>query len=75
MKTYISILISSDSAKASNISEIFTQLGFERIFGGQDFVYTWKEDVTTTEVLEFMDNVQNKLKGMKVRYNITTIKD
>ena len=75
MKTYVSILISSESDKASNISEVLNKLGFETTLGGYDFVYDWHEDVTTAEVLNFMDDIQNKLKGMNIRFNISTIKD
>jgi len=38
-------------------------------------VYDWKNhEVTPTEVVNFVDKVQNKLKGMNVRFSITTIK-
>ena len=75
MKTYISILISSEGDKASNITEKLTDLGFETTLGGHDFVYDWKKkEITPMEVINFVDKVQNQLKGMNVRFSITTIK-
>lgn len=75
MKTYISIFISSEGDKASRITEKLTGLGFETTLGGHDFVYDWKnKEITPTEVINFVDKVQNQLRGMNVRFSITTIK-
>lgn len=74
MKTYISVLISSEGSQASTISEILCNLGFKTTMGSYDFEYDWKDNVEHTEVESFIDDVQNKLKGKNVRFNITTIK-
>ena len=74
MRTYLSVLISADGEKASNITKTLRSLGFETTMGSYDFVYNWGKDVVYSDVESFIDNVQNKLKGMNVRFNITTIK-
>jgi hypothetical protein len=75
LKTYISIFISSEGSKASRITEILCDMGFETTLGSHDFVYDWKnKEVTPTEVINFVDKVQNHLKGMNVRFSISTIK-
>ncbi|WP_455391564.1 hypothetical protein [[Eubacterium] cellulosolvens] len=73
MKTYVSVLLSSDGANASNITEILGQMGFISVIGSYDFVYDWKDNVTTSEVIEFLDTVHQKLKGLNIWYNITTV--
>ena len=75
MKTYLSVLISSEGTSASDITEQLQNLGFETTMGSHDFVYDWKNnDVATEEVITFVDKVQRKLKGMNVRFNLTTFK-
>jgi len=74
LKTYLSVLVSADGEKASEITKILRSLGFETTMGSYDFVYNWKKDIVYSDVESFIDNVQSKLKGMNVRFNITTIK-
>ena len=75
LKTYISIFLSTEGDRASNITEKLTNMGFETTLGSHDFVYDWKnKEVTPTEVINFVDKVQNHLKGTNVRFNISTIK-
>ena len=75
MKTYISMFISSEGAKASEITKTMTDLGFRTTLGSHDFVYDWKDkDKAPEEVVNFIDSVQNKLKGMNIRFSIATLK-
>ena len=75
MRTYISVMISSEGSLASEITEILREEGFETTLGSHDFVYNWKKkDVTSAEVINFVDKIQRKLKGMNVRFSLTTIK-
>ena len=68
-------MISSEGSMASDITERLKNLGFETSMGSHDFVYTWKDkDIAPTEVIKFVDKVQNQLKGMGVRFSTTTIK-
>lgn len=74
MKTYISLMISSEGSLASEISEILEDLGFRTTFGSHDFSYDWKKnEVPHSEVKSFIDNVQDQLKGKNVKFNITTL--
>jgi hypothetical protein len=74
LKTYISVFISSEGEKASDITDLLRNLGFDTTFGSYDFVFDWKKKVEYKDVESFIDTVQNKLKGMDVRFNITTVK-
>lgn len=74
MKTYVTVTISSEGEKASIIAERFKKLGFKSTLGTHDFVYEWKEkDVVPMRVINFVDKVQEKLKGMNVLLNFTTL--
>ena len=74
MRTYITVTISSEGAKASEINERFHELGFSTTLGSHDFVYDWKEkSLTADQVINFIDKVQTKLKGMNVMISATTI--
>lgn len=73
MKTYVEIFVSSEGEKASRIVEILTDLGFQPSFGEQDFVYHWKKNVLLPEILRFIDQIQNRLKGTGVLLKFTTI--
>jgi hypothetical protein len=74
MKTYVEVYVSSDGAKASEIMEIMTNLGFKSSYGEQDFVFNWKKEVVLAEILKFVDKIQSKLKGTGVFLKFTTIK-
>ena len=63
MKTYIEIYFSADGMKASVISEKLHEIGLKPTIGEHDHVYNWKESVPLSEVLQFVDRVQSKLKG------------
>lgn len=74
MKTYVEVYVSADGAKASEILEILTNIGFQSAFGEQDFVFNWKKEVVLPEILKFVDKIQSKLKGTGVLLKFTTIK-
>jgi len=74
MKTYVEVLVSSEGGKASEITAIFKELGFDTAFGDHDFVYNWKEKAGMEQVLTFIDHVQGRLKGMGVTLNFSTIR-
>jgi hypothetical protein len=75
LKTYLSLMISSEGSLASEITQKLRNLGFNTNLGSHDFVYDWKDrDVAPAEVINFVDRVQGQLKGMGVRFSTTTIK-
>ena len=63
MKTYVEVYVSADGEKASVITENLLEIGLKPAIGEHDFVYSWKDNVTLSEVLKFVDHVQSKLKG------------
>ena len=73
MKTYVEVIVSTEGEKASVLTDRFFELGFKTTFGQHDFVYNWKKNVTLSEVLRFVDDVQSKLKGTKAMLKFTTI--
>ena len=72
MKTYVEVYVNTDGEAASKITETFKELGFESSFGEHDFVYTWKEDVTIPNLIDFVDKVQARLKGTGALLHFTT---
>lgn len=74
MKTYVEVLVSADGEKASVISERLIEMGLKPTIGEHDFVYNWKDTVSITEVLNFVDRVQSKLKGTGAILNFITIR-
>ena len=74
MRTYITVTLSSEGGKASEITEKLNDLGFESTLGSHDFVYDWKDKPTSADsVINFIDKVQSKLKGTNVLISATTI--
>ena len=63
MKTYVELYVSADGEKASVITERLHEMGLNPAIGEHDYVYNWKESVPLSEVLNFIDRVQSKLKG------------
>ena len=75
MNTYVTLQISSEGAKASEITNILLGMGFKATLGGHDFLYKWKEKhITPEKVIAFVDKVQKKLKGTGVLLQFTTIR-
>ena len=73
MKTYLTVSVSSEGEKASVITSKLIEMGFETGYGKHDFIYTWKKDVVISQVLHFIDQVQNKLKGSQTLLKFETI--
>jgi len=74
MKTYVEVLVSADGEKASVITERLLEMGLKTSIGEHDFVYNWKDIVSISEVLNFVDRVQSKLKGTGAILNFITLK-
>ena len=75
MRTYVTATVSSEGALASEMIKVFEELGFKTSLGNHDFYYAWKEKVVTPQmVVDLVDRVQKRLKGMNVRLHFVTIK-
>ena len=48
-------------------------LGFEESMGMHDFVYKWKDKASIEEVLRLITDMHDRIKGLNVNYEITTI--
>ena len=73
MKTNVSIIVSSEGGLMSEVSRIFRELGFKPTLGMHDFVYGWEEaKVTPEKIIDLIDKVQIKLKGMEVGLHFVT---
>ena len=73
MKTKVSLIISSEGGLMSEVARIFSELEFKPTLGMHDFVYEWEETkVKTEKVIDLIDKVQLKLKGMNVGLHFVT---
>ena len=74
LRTYLTVTLSSEGGKASVITEQLAELGFETTLGSHDFVYDWKDKtISADQVINFIDKIQARLKGMQVLISATTI--
>jgi hypothetical protein len=73
MRTNVSIIVSSEGGLMSEVARIFSGLGFKPTLGMHDFVYEWKETkVTPEKVIDLIDKVQKKLRGVNVGLHFVT---
>jgi hypothetical protein len=75
VRTYVTLHVSSEGERASVITEKLKALGFESTLGTHDFMYKWSEKVVTPAmVIEFVDKVQERLRGCRVSLHFTTVR-
>ncbi len=73
MRTNVSLLVNSEGGLMSDIAERFKEIGFKPSLGMHDFQYNWEGvNVTPEKVIELIDKVQKKLKGMNVGLHFMT---
>ena len=48
-------------------------VGFEESMGMHDFVFKWKDKATLANVIHLVTDMHERLKGLDVNYEITTI--
>ena len=73
MKTYISVIFSSEGARPSEVKERLLQLGLKAMKGNYDFVYEWNKEPDIDTLIWFADKIQSVLKGMGVMFSLETI--
>jgi len=73
MRTYVRMTFHSEGADPSRVVEIMRAVGFEESMGMHDFVYRWKDKAAMAEVIQLVTTMHEKLKGLDVSYEITTI--
>jgi len=73
MRTYVRMSFHSEGASPVKVLDTMRALGFEESMGLHDFVYKWKEQTTIEEVIQLTAKMHERLKGLDVNYEITTI--
>ena len=73
MRTYVRMIFSSEGADPQAGLKVMREIGFEESMGMHDFVYKWKEKASLDEVIRLTTEMHQKMKGLKVSYEITTI--
>jgi hypothetical protein len=73
MRTYVRMSFHSEGASPSKVLDTMRALGFEESMGLHDFVYKWKERTTIEDVVQLTTKMHERLKGLDVSYEITTI--
>lgn len=73
MKTYLSIIFSSEGAKPSEVKSRLLELGLKAVKGSYDFVYEWDREPDIDTLLWFADRIQSALKGMEVMFSLETV--
>jgi hypothetical protein len=73
MRTYVRMAFHSEGASPLKVIETMRSLGFEESMGMHDFVYKWKDKTSIDEVARLMSEMHERLRGLDVNYEITTI--
>ena len=73
MRTYVRMIFNSEGANPQDVVRIMRQIGFEESMGMHDFVYKWKNRATLDEVLNLVTDMHQRMKGLHVNYEVTTI--
>jgi hypothetical protein len=73
MRTYVRMIFSSEGADPQSVLKVMREIGFEESMGMHDFVYKWKEKASLDEVIRLTTEIHQKMKGLRVSYEITTI--
>ena len=67
MRTNVNIILNSEGGLMSEVAKRIKEIGFQPSLGMHDFQYDWEGlNVTPEKVIELIDKVQKKLKGLKV---------
>ena len=73
MRTNVRIIVNSEGSLMSEVAERFKEIGFKPSLSMHDFQYDWEGvNVTLEKVIELIDKVHNKLKGLNVGLHFMT---
>jgi hypothetical protein len=73
MRTYVRMTFHSEGADPTKVLAAMRSVGFEESMGMHDFVYKWKDKASLDDVIEIVTTMHERLKGLDVNYEITTI--
>jgi len=63
----------SEGADPTKVLAGMRSIGFEESMGMHDFVYRWQDKATLDDVIRLVTEMHERLKGLDVYYEITTI--
>ena len=72
MRTYLSVMFSTEGGRPSKIVERLQMIGFKPTTGNYDFVYEWDKSATVDDTIYFADKVHETLRGQNVRFKLET---
>lgn len=75
MRTYLTVMFSSDGDLPSEVVDRLQMIGFKPCTGNYDFVYEWGRNATVEDSIDFADKVHGVLKGMGVLFKLETDSD
>jgi hypothetical protein len=75
--TYMSVYHNSEGASPREVWDTLKDLGWKPVYGKYDFAYEWednwgKKSSNFDEYATYIADVHNKLRGLKVYYNLWT---
>jgi hypothetical protein len=73
MRTYVRMTFHSEGADPTKVLEVMRSVGFEESMGMHDFVYKWRDKAAIDEVIQLVTTMHERLRGLDVSYEITTI--
>jgi len=73
MRTYVRMTFHSEGADPTKVVDVMHGLGFEESMGMHDFVFKWKEKAGIEDVIRLTTQMHERLRGLDVNYEITTI--
>ena len=73
MKTYLTIVFSSDGETPSIIRDRFMNLGIQVTQGSHDFNYVWDKEPDVDELLMLADKIFIALKGTGALFSLETM--
>jgi len=72
MRTYLTVMFSSDGDLPSEVVDRLQMIGFKPCTGNYDFVYEWGRNATVEDTIDFADKVHGVLKKMGVLFRLET---
>ncbi len=72
MKTYLTIMFSTEGYKPSEVVDRLQMIGFKPCTGNYDFVYEWGKNASVDDSIYFADKVHEVLKNMGVLFHLET---
>jgi hypothetical protein len=72
MKTYLTVMFSTEGSLPSEVVDRLQMIGFRPYTGNYDFVYEWDKNANLEDTIYFADKVHEVLKDMGVLFSTET---